>query len=189
MCCNILGATWFLERLLFHNYSEWLLRHSSYIFGVDIFSEQLLFSPFSEQPLFQRSYFFRIASFSERKFYRAAISWEWVMAVTFSNSCFFLFRVNISKKELLFQGRYFYTISTFSEKLHFGKSKFFRKGIFRITYFFWRAAFLERLLFRKTEELVFHSYASFPQLHYSLIIKWAVLPCASIIAQSCIIDG
>ena len=77
MYCDFYRTTLFLERLLFHTFSEWLLRHSSYIFGADIFSEQLLFSPFSEQPLFQRSYFFRIASFSERKFYRAATSWEW----------------------------------------------------------------------------------------------------------------
>ena len=33
-----------------------------------------------------------------------------------------LFKIKISKKELLFQSRYFCTVSTFSEKLHFGKS-------------------------------------------------------------------
>ena len=77
-----------------------------------------------------------------------------------------LFRIKISKKELLFQSRYFCTVSTFSEKLRFGKSLFFRKVIFRIAYFFSRDAFLERLLFQKMvpsiaatflEELLFYN--------------------------------
>ena len=33
-----------------------------------------------------------------------------------------LFKIKISKKELLFQSRYFYTASAFSEKLHLGKN-------------------------------------------------------------------
>ena len=57
---------------------------------------------------------------------------------------------------------------------------------FRITYFFWRAVFLEQLLFQKTlpsiaatfpEELLFYftleflfySCGSFPQFHFSFI--------------------
>ena len=47
-----------------------------------------------------------------------------------------LFRTKISKKELLFQSRYFCTVSTWQH--------------FRITYFFWRAVFLEQLRFQKT---------------------------------------
>ena len=132
---------------------------SSHFFRVTTSTQQLLFrcsyffrtaafSPFSEQSLFRRSYFFRIASFSERNFYRAATSWEQevLYGSYFSEQLFFseeLFWIKISKKELLFQSRYFCTASTFSEKLHFGKNWFFRKAIFRITYFFWRAVFLE----------------------------------------------
>ena len=77
-----------------------------------------------------------------------------------------LFRIKTSKKELLSQSSYFCAAWTFSEELHFGKSWFFRKAISRITYFFWRAAFSERLLFQKTlpsiaatfsEELLFYN--------------------------------
>ena len=76
MYCDFYRTTLFLERLLFHTFSEWLLRHSSHIFGADIFSEQLLFSPFSEQSLSQQL-FFQNSFFSEQKFYRVATSWEW----------------------------------------------------------------------------------------------------------------
>ena len=135
MCCHFSRTTLFLEKLLLHTFSEWLLRHNSYIFGAAIFPEQLLLSPFSEQS----------------------------------------------------------------------------SAIFRITYFFWRAAFLERLLFQKTipliaatfsEELLFYNTLfqknyyftatllfTAALLIYSLVIKWTVLSCASIIAQNCIIDG
>ena len=75
MCCDFFRTTLFLEKLL-DTFSEWLLRHNSYIFGAAIFSDQLLFSAFTEQPLFCNSYFSRIASFPGRKFYRAATSWE-----------------------------------------------------------------------------------------------------------------
>ena len=51
------------------------------------------------------------------------------MAVTFRNSCFSLFRIKISKKELLFQGRYFCIAPIFSEKLHFGKKIFQKSNI------------------------------------------------------------
>ena len=76
ICCDFFRTTLFLEKQLLHTFSEWTLRHNSYIFGAAIFSEQLFFSPFSEQSLFHSSYFFRTASFSELKFYRTATSWE-----------------------------------------------------------------------------------------------------------------
>ena len=77
-----------------------------------------------------------------------------------------LFRMKISTEELLFQSRCFCTAWTFLEEQHFGKSLFFRKTLFRITYSFWGATFLERLLFQKTlfstavslsEELLFYN--------------------------------
>ena len=100
-----------------------------------------------------------------------------------------LFRIEISTEELLFWTRYFGTILTLSEKLHFWKSCFFRQEIFRITYFLLRAIFFEDAAsskegifyssyrFRRTavlqhtfsEELLFHLYASFPQLHFLFI--------------------
>ena len=97
--------TLFLERLLFHTFSEWLLRHSSYIFGADIFSEQLLFSPFSEQPLFAA------VIFSEELLFQNANSTEqpllekekFFMAVIFRNSCFSLFRMKLFKNNYFFK--------------------------------------------------------------------------------------
>ena len=86
----------------------------------------------------------------------------------FSEQLFYpeeLFRLKISKKELIFQSRYFCTVSTFSEKM--GKANFSEKQYSTVyTYFFWRTAFLERLLFQKTlpsivatfsEELLFYN--------------------------------
>ena len=110
-----------------------------------------------------------------------------------------LLRIKISIEELLSRSRNFCTVSAFSEKLHLRKSQFFRKEIFHIFYFFWRANLLQRSIFQKTlpslttffsyqffkrrylfirvalsqhtfsEELLFHSYASFLQLHLLFI--------------------
>ena len=118
-------ATLFLKTLLLYTFSEWLLRHSSYIFGAAMFSEQLLFSPFfttvtySQQLFFQNSFFFRVTILQSSHFLRIRSPlWQ----LLFGTTVFSLFRIKISKKELLFQSRYFCTVSTFSEKLHFGKS-------------------------------------------------------------------
>ena len=188
----------------------------------------------TQQLHFRKRYFFRAAAFfsffgtasfsqfifqnsffSERKFYRAATSWEQevLYGSSFSKQLFFPVydKKEYLKKELLFQGRYFYIVSTFSEKLNFGKSYFFRKTIFLITFFSWRAAFLERLptqkrwylllplpfekryffttyFFRRVSILQLRFFSTAVLLIYSLV-KWTVLSCASIIAQSCIIDG
>ena len=125
MPCDFFRTTLFLERLLFHNFSEWLLRHNSYIFGADIFFRAAAFFSF-----FQNSHFVAAVIFSEQLLFQNENFAEqpilenekFFMAVTFRNSCFSLFRIKLPKKELLFQGRYFYTASTFPEKLHFGKS-------------------------------------------------------------------
>ena len=94
-----------------------------------------------------------------------------------------LFRIRISTEELLFRSRYFYTTSTFSEELHFGKKLIFQKRnipdfrratvldsatfskelTFYRGYLFRGATFLQHTF---SEELLFHNYASFPQLHF-----------------------
>ena len=81
------------------------------------------------------------------------------------------FRAKIASEELLFWSRNFCTTTTFSEDLHFGKSEFFGKTIFRITQFFRRSAtFSEEFLFRSiffqkryffTATLLVHSYISY----------------------------
>ena len=116
MCCDFFRTTLFLERLLFHTFSEWLLRHSSYIFGADIFSEQLLFSPFSEQSLFAAVFFSEWLLFQNETFTEQALleNEKFFTAVTFRNSCFSMFRIKISKKELLFKaGTNFFRKATF----------------------------------------------------------------------------
>ena len=93
---------------------------------------------FSQELFFQNSFFFGAKILQNSHFLRIGGSLQQLLFGTaiFSEE---LFRIKISKKELLFQSRYFCTASTFSEKLHF-----------RITYFFWRAVFLEQLFSQKT---------------------------------------
>ena len=78
---------------------------------------------FSQELFFQNSFFFGAKILQHSHFLRIGSS---LRQLFFSEK---LFRIKISKKELLFQSRYFCTASTFSEKLHFGKNWFFRKSI------------------------------------------------------------
>ena len=143
--------------LLQSNYfdTQHLLFRSSYFFRVSAFFEELLFE---KSHFFAPVLFFRIETstgqqlLEKRKFFRA---------VTFRNS-------------YLFGGRISYNndIGTSAQHQRFQKSyilqknQFSRTAIFCITYFFWRATFLERLFFQKTlpsiaatfsEELHFHN--------------------------------
>ena len=88
--------------------------------------------------LFQNSHFFAGVIFSEylffleQKFYRAATSWEQedLYGTYFSERQFFLqelFRIKISKKELLSQSRYFCTASTFQKSYILEKADFSEK--------------------------------------------------------------
>ena len=105
---------------------------------------------FSLELSFQNSFFFGVKILQSSHFLRIGSS---IYGTYFSEQLFFseeLFRIYLSKRELLFWSKYFCTGPAFSEKLHFGKMWYFRKAILLITYFFWGAVFLERLLFRKT---------------------------------------
>ena len=73
---------------------------------------------FSQELFFQNSFFFGAKILQHSHFLRIGSS---LRQLFFSEK---LFRIKISKKELLFQSRYFCTASTFSEKLHFGKTDF-----------------------------------------------------------------
>ena len=77
---------------------------------------------FSQELFFQNSFFFRARILQSVRFMRIGSS---LRQLLFGTVLFFsekLFRIKISKKELLFQSRYFCTASTFSEKLYFGKN-------------------------------------------------------------------
>ena len=96
-------------------------------FGTVTFS--LHFFSFSEQLLFQSETTTEKPHLKNRKFFSA---------VTFRNR----YLQKISTEELLFRSRFFCTTSIFSKKQDLGKSYFFRKAIFYITFSFWRATFL-----------------------------------------------
>ena len=120
-------ATLFLETLLLYTFSEWLLRHSSYIFGAAMFSEQLLFSPFfttvtySQQLFFQNSFFFRVTILQSSHFLRIRSPlWQ----LLFGTTVFSLFRIKISKKELLFQSRYSTQYQKILEKANFSEKQY-----------------------------------------------------------------
>ena len=102
----------FSGQLLLQNSCCFLLFQNSHFFTGVIFSEQLLFRGENsiEQP------FLRIGSLQQLLFGTATFSEE-------------LFRIKISKKELLFQNRYFCTASTFSKKLYLGKKGFFTENL------------------------------------------------------------
>ena len=79
ICCDFFRTVLILEKLLLHTFSELVLRHNSYFFGVAISSEQLVFFEklfFQNIHFFRSSYFFRITTFPEWNFYRAATFWE-----------------------------------------------------------------------------------------------------------------
>ena len=101
-----------------------------------------------------------------------------------------LFGIKVpTTEEAFFQSRYFLIASTISEELHFGKKHIFQKSniphypLFRKASFlradnFWKdILFYSSYLFRRatllqhtfSEELPFHSYGSFPQLHVLFI--------------------
>ena len=91
---------------------------SSYFFRAAAFFSFFRTVTFSQQ-FFQNSFFFRAKILQNSHFLRIRSSlWQSLPGT----AIFFLFRIKISKKELLFQSRYFCTVSTFSEKVYFGKS-------------------------------------------------------------------
>ena len=132
---------------------------SSHFFRVITSTQQLLFleelflqsscffwgAPFSEQSLipclFHSSYFFRAKLLPSSHFLRIRRSLRHFLFGTATFLAEELFRIKIYTEELLLRSRYFFCT-------HIGKRELF-KTIFRITYF-WRATFLERLLFQKT---------------------------------------
>ena len=170
---------------------------SSHFFSVTASTQQLLFrsSCFFRESRFLKSSFFRTVTswqqlfFQNSYFFRAKLlpsnhlrigsSLGYLLFGTATFLAVELFRIKISTEELLFRSRYLYTASTFSEKLHFGKKLIFRKRniphyplpenyLLRTAIFSKDVIFYRSYLFRRTTSL-YHSYASFPQLHLLFI--------------------
>ena len=168
-------------------FSGQLYFRRSYFFKTVTFSEHLLFfwrAPFSEQSILWGSYFFR------GKKHHLKTGSSLVAKVLFGTAAFLakeLFRMKISTE--LIRNRYFCKPSTISEELHFGKEQIFQKSnipdypffsgelLFRAATFSKDIVFYGSYLFRRvtylqhtfSDELTFHSYASFPQLHFLFI--------------------
>ena len=96
--------------------TQQLLFRSSYFFRTAAVFSFFRTVTFSQELFFQNSFFFGAKILQHSHFLRIGSS---LRQLFFSEK---LFRIKISKKELLFQSRYFCTASTFSEKLHFGKN-------------------------------------------------------------------
>ena len=170
----------FLGQLYFGRSYFFTLFQSNYFdtttFGAAISSEQLLFSPFSEQSLFCRSYFFRIASFPGRKFSGGGSLQQLLFGTAiFSEELFFqvllhsinLFRKAILWKKLIFQKINFRIFVLFLESCFFRATTFSKDATFYSSCLFRRATFLQHTF---SEELLFHSYGSFPQSHFFLLV-------------------
>ena len=170
--------------------TQQLLFRGSYLFRTTAVFSFFRTVTFSQELFFQNSFFFGAKILQSSHFLKIGGSLQQLLfgTATFSEE---LFKIKISKKELLFQSRYFYTASAFSEKLHLGKKLIFQKSNiplyllfleschFRATAFSKDATFYSRYLFRRatflqhtfSKELLFHSYDSFPQLHLLFIRK------------------
>ena len=169
---RLLQKFYFFVKVLYYTFST--LQHNSYFFGAAIswataFFEDILFqnsSFFQRSYFFQNSYFFRakrlqVATFREQKFLQGNYFSEQLLSRRV---------IKISREKLPFRSRCFCSASTFPEKLHFGGKLIFQKSNIPHHLFFWRAAFLNRLLFQKTlSSIAFHLFrrATFLQCNFS----------------------
>ena len=98
-----------------------LLFWDSYFFRTAAFFSFFRTVTFSQGLFFQSSFFIGAKLLQSMHFLRIRGS---LRQLLFETAIYpeELFRIKISKKELIFLSRYFCIVSTFSEKLHFGKS-------------------------------------------------------------------
>ena len=164
----------------------WLLRHNSYSFGASISSEQLLFLRCSvfdrvislHQLFFQNTLFSGMKLLPSSHFVRIGSSLGQLLFGTATFLLEWLLRINISTEELLWSKQVllhsisFFRRATFSKNLLFLESYLFRAVTFSkyVTFYssnIFRRATLSQHMF--SEELLFHIYASSPQLHLLFI--------------------
>ena len=165
-------------------FSEQLFLQSSCFF------EELLFQNnhfFLKQLSFQNSYFFKVKLVANSHLLRIESSSGQLL---FRSATFLaeeLFRIKMSTEELFFRRRYFCTASFFSEKsdilekANFSEKQYsalptfsgelpFQSGyFFKRRYHLWQLSFQNSYILWHTFSKEFHSYASFPQLHFLLI--------------------
>ena len=109
-----------MEKLILHTFSEWLLRHNSYIFGAAIFRAAAFFSffrraTFSQQLFFQNSFIFQSKNSTAQPLLKNK---KFFVSVTFQNNYFFpvYFKAGFSAQYQLFQKSYILEKANFSGK-------------------------------------------------------------------------
>ena len=174
---------------------------SSHFFRVTTSTQQLLFRgsyffrtaavfsffrtvTFSQELFFQNSFFFGAKILQSSHFLRIQSSLQQLLFGTaFSEE---LFRIKISKKRATFSKQVllhsinllrkatfwkkliFQHYILFLESCLFRATTFSKEATFYSSYLFSRATFLQKSF---SEELLFHSYDSFPQLHFCLFVS------------------
>ena len=188
ICCDFFRTALFSEKLplLQSNYFDTTVTFLEQLFfsGHLLFFDELLFS---EQSLlrssyfFQNSYFFRVKLLPNSHHVSTRCSLRQLLFGTATFLAEELFRLKISTEELLFRSSYFCKASTFSEELHFGKKANFSENQYAALHiFFWRANFLEWLLFQKlsslaatfSEELLFYNILFQKNYHFTGTLRF-----------------
>ena len=154
----------FSGQLLLHNNCLFLLFQNSHLFGGVIFSEKLLFrdetSP--EEALLENRKFFTGVTFWSNYFFRKK---SYFSKQELLHSLNFFRKATIWKK-LTFQTRNISHYLLFLKNYLFREAAFSKDATFYSSYLSKRATFLKHTF---SEELLFHSYGSFPQLHFLFI--------------------
>ena len=163
----------------------------SYFFKVSISSERLLLGKqfdttvtFSEQLFLQSSYFFRSKLlpsscirmcssigqllFQNNYFFRATFSMQVFL------HCIKFFRISFfnkaaSSKKITFQNSYFFRKAILHSAYFYHKRHLFIVANFSLSYIFVAVHFSEELQHTFSQEVLFHSYISFPQLQFPFI--------------------
>ena len=141
ICSNFFRTVLFLEKILPHIFSEYLLRHNSFFIGVAISSEQLLFLRSSSsrtvaslrQLFFSEQLLFHIKSSTEQPGLENS---QFFRIVTLSEQLFFLM------KELV-QNKHIYRTATFLKRVFLHSSNFFRTDTFSTKVLFQKRDFFK----------------------------------------------
>ena len=159
----------FSGQLFLQNSCCFLLFQSSRFFAGVIFLEKLLpqRENSTEQPLLENRKFFTAVTFRDSYFFRRnCLGLSYIKSASFSKQVLLhninLFRKVTFWKKLIFQNINF-RITYFSWRPEFRATSFWKDATFYSSYLFRKATFLQHSF---SEELLFHSYVSFWQLHF-----------------------
>ena len=146
-----------------------------HLFRTVTFSQDLFFqnSFFFGAKILQSSHFLRIQSSLQQLLFGTAFSEELFRIkiskkrATFSKQVL-LHSINLLRKATFWKKLIFQHYILFLESCLFRATTFSKEATFYSSYLFSRATFLQKSF---SEELLFHSYDSFPQLHFCLFVS------------------